>query len=154
MEGLKMIKGSIERLEELDREMLEIQYERDGALAKLQESEHRYRALSEAGFEAIAIHRTGKVLTANDAFEELVGYTEEEIEENPALMFDIIAPGLRDEVKQRIDKKDMSPYRCKFIHKDGTILDVYIRPKYVQYNGSGRCRAAVVTLWETKIHGE
>src|SRR5262245_36936964 len=43
------------------------------------ESEERYRSLFEATFEAVIIHEDGKIVDVNHSFEEMVGYTREEI---------------------------------------------------------------------------
>ena len=75
----KTIKGSLDRLLELDGELRDLSFERDDAMLKLRTSEHRYRALCEAGIEAIVIHRNGEVLAANDSFQDLTGYSEEEL---------------------------------------------------------------------------
>ena len=148
------IKGSLDRLLELDSELRDLSFERDDALLKLHESEHRYRALNAASYEAIIIHRGKDILAANESFEVLTGYNEEELKEATPSMEKIILPECIDDVQRRIDEKIDTPYRCKYRAKSGEILDVYVRPKYVPYNGFGLCRAAVVTMWEERKYAE
>jgi len=145
------IKGSLDRLLELDGELRDLSFERDDALLKLRESEHRYRALCEAGFEAIVIHRDGEVLAANNAFQDLTGYNEEELK-SYSLLVKIMHPDFRKEAERRICDEVDEPYNSKLVRKDGEVVDVYIHPKYVKYNGHGLCRAAVVTIWEERKH--
>lgn len=141
----------LNKLSELNTELNQLITERDTALFSLKKSEYRYKALSEAGVECIAIARDGVLLAVNKAFEKLLGYTEKELSQNN-LMYRVILPEYREEVVRRIESKDMTPYRCVYQCKDGSNIRVFVRPKMVKFNGKGLCRAAVVSEWK-ECHG-
>ena len=55
----------------------------------LRESEARFRRLSDATFEAVAIHKRGVLLGANDQYFEMFGYTPDELLGKQALLLTV-----------------------------------------------------------------
>ena len=140
----------LSNMERLDQDFVRIQGERNEAIKQLKHSEDRFRALSEAGFESIVIHREGLVVAVNDSFEELTGFLEHELLTEPSLIWDIMDKEHNLTTKHSIESRDMSPYMSVLCCKSGEKKVVWIRPKYVNFNGHGKCRAAIITLWEDR----
>lgn len=136
---------NFEVMDGVTRDIHEMMVERDRYMMALLKSEAKYRALSEAGLEAIVIHRDGKVIATNKSFQLLTGYTETEL--TPDVMWGSIVPEQLEEVKSRIKNENIESYRMNIINKNGHKIDVYARIRYVEYNGMGRCRAVVLTPW-------
>jgi PAS domain S-box-containing protein len=105
--------------------------ERTEAEEVLRESEDRFRSLTNAASEGIAITENGEIVEANQAFAEMYGYELSEVRGMSALEFQ--APETRDEVWRKISSGFSEPYESKGLKKDGTTFDVEIRGKRAQY---------------------
>ncbi|MHB0937759.1 MAG: PAS domain S-box protein [Armatimonadota bacterium] len=92
--------------------------ERKQAEEALQDSEARYRAISEASTEGIAIHENGIILEANTIIAEHLGYTPEEMVGQS--LFRFLAPESREEVVRRMQAGDPGPYVAVSLHRDGS----------------------------------
>ncbi|MDP9474737.1 MAG: PAS domain S-box protein, partial [Actinomycetota bacterium] len=98
----------------------------------LQESRERFRGLSEASFEGIAIIEGGAVVEANTAFARMFGYEPSEVVGMPAT--DFIAPEFREEVALRqISSLSEEPYEVAGIKRDGTVFYVEARGRASSY---------------------
>lgn len=113
--------------------------ERKQAEEALQESEERFRSLSEASFEGIAITERGIVIDANERIAEMLGYSHDEI--IGMNVMDMVAPESQDLVRERILAGYEAPYEHLAIRKDKSILHVEVRGKAISYKG----RSARVT---------
>ncbi|MBI5528832.1 MAG: GAF domain-containing protein [Deltaproteobacteria bacterium] len=82
------------------RQSIEEEAGRRRAEQELRESEERFRRLSEATFEGIAVHEKGVILEANEAFSRMFGYEPRDVIGMNAL--DFAAPESRDMVRQNI----------------------------------------------------
>ncbi|MBI3184097.1 MAG: PAS domain S-box protein [Myxococcales bacterium] len=105
----------------------------------LRESEERFRRLSEATFEGIALHDRGLILDANDQLAKMFGYAAGELVGKHA--FDLAAPESRQEVEERIRSGSEEAYRAAGIRRDGSRVPLEVRGKAVRYKG----RAARIT---------
>ncbi len=105
--------------------------ERKKAEEELKESEERFRSLTEAAFEGIAINENGKILEANRAYADMFDYEVSEVRGMSVL--ELHPPEARDEVRQRISSGYSEPYESKGLKKDGTALDVEIRGRTILY---------------------
>jgi PAS domain S-box-containing protein len=101
--------------------------ERKRAEIALQESEDRYRRLSDATEEAIAIHDQGIILDANQTLARMFGYELSEVIGMNVLEF--AAPKWRDFLLQKIQEGYEKPYEGMAMKKDGTFFpaEVYGR---------------------------
>ncbi len=85
---------------------------------ELRESEQRFRLLSDAAFEGIAIHEDGRIAEVNEAYAKLFGY---EVAETIGMHIgDFAAPESRQHVLSMIAHGVSEPYEYTAIRKDGS----------------------------------
>lgn len=85
---------------------------------ELRESEQRFRLLSDAAFEGIAIHEEGRVAEVNEAYAQLFGY---ELAEAIGMhISEFAAPESREHVLSLIAHGASEPYEYTAIRKDGS----------------------------------
>src|SRR5215212_8198756 len=99
----------------------------------MRDGEERFRGLSDATFEGIAISEDGTVLEVNRSFVEMFGYEASEVVGMPAMNF--VAPESRGAVVQHIATASSEPYEAMALRKDGTTFDAEIRGKSSAYGG-------------------
>lgn len=99
----------------------------------LKESEERFRCLQEASFEAIAIHKGGIVIDANQRLSEMTGYSHDELVGMNGLQ--LFAPDFRDQVQNLIRQDSDSAYQAEAANKDGTLFHVEVCARMVSYQG-------------------
>lgn len=114
----------------------------------LRESEERYRALSEASFEGIAISEAGIICEVNAQMAAMFGYTPEEMVGKSVDTF--VAPDDRDLVRHHMESGYEKPYEHHAIHKNGTILMVETRGKQTMYQGTPVRVTAIRDITERK----
>ena len=95
--------------------------------------EERFRGLSDATFEGIAISEGGRVLEVNRSFLEMYGYEASEVVGMPAV--DFVTPESRAAVTRHITTGSSEPYEAVSLRKDGTKFDTEIRGKSTLYEG-------------------
>ena len=105
--------------------------ERMNAQEDLRKNEARYRALSEATFEAIFISEKGICLDTNQRATELFGYDYDEL--IGIFGTDVIAAESKELVKRHILSGYEKPYEAIGQKKDGTKFHVEIRGKMMRY---------------------
>jgi PAS domain S-box-containing protein len=99
----------------------------------LRQSERRFRALTAATFEGIAITERGLIVEINDQMARLLGYERREL-----LGFEVaqlVAPESRDAVAQAMRSGRETPYRHLAVRKDGSILEVEAQAKLAEWEG-------------------
>ena len=97
----------------------------------LSESEERFRQLSEATFEAIAISENGKIIDANHYMAELFGYDFSKVIGKSINKF--VAPQDCQRVLQKIASGDESLYELTGLKKDGTTFYLEARGRAMSY---------------------
>jgi PAS domain S-box-containing protein len=107
--------------------------ERKLAERALQESEERFRCLSEATFEGIVVNDQGRHLAVNAAFVAMMGYSYEETTRMTAL--DFTAPEYHELVLEKIRTGDEQPYESVDVRKDGSRFPVEVRGRNMPYRG-------------------
>ena len=105
--------------------------ERMNTQEALRNNEARYRALSEATFEAIFISEKGVCLDVNPRAVELFGYDGDEL--IGIFGTDVIADESKELVKRHILSGYERPYEAIAQKKDGTKFHVEIRGKMMRY---------------------
>jgi diguanylate cyclase (GGDEF)-like protein/PAS domain S-box-containing protein len=99
----------------------------------MEENREKYRALSEAAFEAIFISEKGRCLEQNQRAEHMFGYSAEEA--TGRMGTDWIHPDDRDRVMANIMAGHEQPYEVTALRKDGSTFPAIIRGKMMNYNG-------------------
>jgi len=91
---------------------------------KLKDSEERFKLLSEANFEGIAITRDGIILDINEQFADMIGCTTEEVVGKHVT--DYVAPDFRELVINNLSNQYEDPYEHIAQRKDGSHFPVEI----------------------------
>lgn len=97
------------------------------------ESEQRFKALHDASFGGIAIHKNQIIIECNQGLTDVSGYTHEEM-----IGFDIINlidPDYKDYVQEKVNQKYDKAYEVMGIRKNGESFPVRIQGKNVMYKG-------------------
>src|SRR5918998_539638 len=127
--------------------------ERRQALEALKENEERYRAVVEQSAEAIWLFDpdSKQVLESNTAFQEMLGYTAEELKGMTNYDFVTHSRQNIDSAIQRIvrERKGFFGER-KYRRKDGTVLDVEVSGSVIPYQGKEVVCAVARDLTERK----
>jgi two-component system cell cycle sensor histidine kinase/response regulator CckA len=90
------------------------------AYRALEESEARFRKLTEASFDAIDVSQGGVILDANDGFMNMFGYTRDEVLGRPAT--DFCAPESVASVRERLARGTEGTYELMGLRKDGRMI--------------------------------
>jgi PAS domain S-box-containing protein len=115
--------------------------ERKKAEEALWKSEERYRALSDATFEAIFISENGVCIETNQMASELFGYEYDEL--IGIFGTDVIAPESKELVRHNMMSGYEQPYEAIARRKDGSAFHAEIRGKMIEYMGK-KVRVTVV----------
>jgi PAS domain S-box-containing protein len=111
-------RGEVYRISGVVRDVTEQHRARDAVA----ESEARFRALTEASFDGIAIVEAGVVRDANRGFADMFRYTQDEVIARP--MTDFVAPESVDDVSRRITQGLEGRYEFVGVRKDGHTIVV------------------------------
>jgi PAS domain S-box-containing protein len=101
---------------------------------QLQESEERYQKLADATSEAIVVNEDGKIIDINKRFEEMFGYTLDEISEIGDFARLAESESVEGLCRQAQTGSD-EPFEIKAIKKDGTVFPALTRGKMLKYKG-------------------
>ena len=105
--------------------------QRKQAEKSLQESEERFRCLSEATFEGIMIHDQCIILDTNQALAQMSGYEIEELIGKNGL--ELLTPESQNVVLEHIQTADQNPYEAIAVRKDGSQFPVEVQGKTIPY---------------------
>ena len=97
----------------------------------LADSNDRFRSLSEAAFEGIAITKDGIIIEASDKLCKMTGYQASEIIGKP--FYDFIHPEDRDYVKRKVLNGYDQPYEIRCLRKDESYFPVEVQGKIFSY---------------------
>jgi PAS domain S-box-containing protein len=100
-------------------------------VSALRESEQRFRALSEATFEAVIVHDAGTILFGNASAHEM--YRCRDLRGRD--LFDFVAPESRDLVRRSAAALETRPYEAIGRRDDGTTFAAEARARSIQYRG-------------------
>lgn len=96
-------------------------------------SEERFRQLSEATFEGVAVHEDGKLIDANEPLAAMFGYAVPEVVGMSALK--LVAPESRRLVLEGVQTTDENSFEAMGIKRDGTTFPVEICAKVIHHHG-------------------
>ncbi len=99
--------------------------------AALRTSEAKFRRLTEAAFEGIAIHDKGIILDANPSILRMFGYSYPEFVGRSAL--DFTAPESREIITQNMLSENEEPYEAVGVQKNGSRIVLEIIGKLIPY---------------------
>ncbi|MBI5198515.1 MAG: PAS domain S-box protein [Nitrospirae bacterium] len=117
--------------------------ERKEAEKFLQESEERFRKLSDFAIEGIVIHEKGIIVDANQSYAMMFGYELSEVIGKNTQEF--VAPEFREIVLEKVITEYEKPYEAIGLKKDGTTIIVEVIGKSITYHGR---RMRVAVLWD------
>lgn len=122
--------------------------ERRKAVEALENSERRFRSLSEASLEAIVFMEDGVIVDANEALGRLFGYEGEDLRGRPAT--DFIVPELRNVSKEKVRTCAEGAYETMGLRKDGSVLPIEVNAREYTYEGKKLRISAVRDLTDRK----
>ncbi|PMG49013.1 EAL domain-containing protein [Shewanella sp. 10N.286.52.B9] len=111
------------------------------AKTTLQQSEERFRALSEATYGGIVIHDQGRILECNNGLSTITGFSYSELIGMDGLK--LIAKEYLEAVKIRMHQDDRNSFEAEGLRKDGTRYPLSIKGKNITYKG---CNARVIEV--------
>lgn len=123
------------------------------------EMDQRYLELVEKANDAIYILQGNGFVLVNQAFEDLHGYSREELLSPDFNMMSIVAPEYRDYITERGNRQargeSIEPtYEFQVIRKDGVKVDVEASVTYIQYNGKPAVQGVLRDISERKRRDE
>ena len=123
--------------------------ERRKAEEELRESEDRFRSLTQASSEAIAIHEGGIVINMNDQYFKMFGYEPDELLGKQTFTL-TVAPEARELMREKVAKGAIGPYESIGLRKDGTKFPMEIRVREMKYKGRKVRVGAIRDITERK----
>ncbi len=90
--------------------------------AALRESEARFRRLADATLEGIIIHENGKIIEANNALAQMMGYDLSQLLGMDIL--DLVTPAHLEIVKSKMVSTDETSYEIEALRQDGSVFPV------------------------------
>ncbi len=118
----------------------------------LQESENRFRSLSDAAFEGIVITEKRNILDANNAFVKMFGYPVTELLNMTTI--DLVSPEDRDEAQNKILSGHDKSYEINGFKKNGFRFPLEVHGKMFIYQGRQVRVTAIRDLTEKKMAEE
>src|SRR6185503_9295212 len=103
------------------------------SLARLVESEERFRRLSDASMEGLVISQDGVIVDCNQRMADMVGYTVDELRGRSGLS--LIDPSSLGDVKDSLDAEQPAPYVVRLRHRRGGSVTLEANARYVLSDG-------------------
>ncbi|HKP64747.1 MAG TPA: diguanylate cyclase [Polyangiales bacterium] len=119
------------------------------AARQLEESQRRWRVLSEASFEGVAITQTGIVVDCNSNLARWLGTQPEELIGKVGL--DLFATEDRDHVDEMSSQVE-SAYEAHMLRADGTSFPIEVRGRVAEFRGEPVRIAVIRDITERKQH--
>ncbi|OGR16273.1 MAG: hypothetical protein A2X81_00730 [Desulfobacterales bacterium GWB2_56_26] len=120
--------------------------------AELTDSDARYKALVEAASEGIAILQEGVCIDLNGRAQEMFGYATDEFVGR--VITDLVVPGGKDFVQERIVQQYGRPFETSGLRKDGTIFPLLIQGRSISLEQRTIRAATFQDLTEKQLEEE
>ncbi len=127
LEGLLVFGPAIRRLKVYVDDMIR-------AREAVRESEERFRRLSEAAFEGIAIHRNGEMLDANQSLAKIFGYELTSVVKKN--LKELISPAFHDKVLAPVASATSAPYEAVGVRSGGKLFPIEVISRVIPYGGN------------------
>jgi PAS domain S-box-containing protein len=118
------------------------------------ESEEKFRSLAEKSPSMIFINQMGEIVYANEACEEIMGYTRAELYSPDFNFMTLIAPESINMVKRSFEKHkkgaEVHPFEYTLLKKDGTRLETIIATKLISFEGKPAILGIITDISERK----
>lgn len=109
----------------------------------LQDSESRYKQLSDLSWEGVIIHKNGIALEVNLAFLKIFGFEENEIIGQNVISMIALEP-FQELIHENVKNEVLTPYQILAKRKDGSIIPLEIEGKTVGVEGKDKIRVAAI----------
>jgi len=119
------------------------------AKEKAEESEAKFKQLSNLTFEGIVLHQNGIAIDINLSFAEIFGYTREEMIGKNVVKL-LVKEECHNIISQNIIKNHALPYEVVGLRKDGTELPLEIEARDIESDNKTIRVAAVRVISERK----
>src|SRR3989338_7887010 len=144
--GTKKTKGSEEVLK--PEALLNMLEDLEEANENIKESEKKFRQLSENSPNMIFINKDGKIIYANNECEHIMVYKINEFYSQKFNFLSLIDPEsseiVRENFQRHLSGKEVSPYECKLITKNGRTIWTIIHTKLIDYD-KGKAILGIIT---------
>ena len=114
----------------------------------IRDSEQRFRSLSQAAFEGIAIHDQGVIVDINQTLAGMLGFGFAELVGTNVLK--LVTLPSRATVMEKLRHPDDRPWEIEILRKDGTTFPAEVRAKDFPYQGRVMRVVAVRDITELK----
>jgi PAS domain S-box-containing protein len=136
----------------LQRDRAEKEHRR--AEEALEESEQKFKDLTEQSPNMIFINHGGRVIYANRKCEEIMGYTTEEFCSPDFDFLTLIAPESQELVKESLSRhmrrEEVPPYDYTLLTRYGKRIEALLATKLIQYGGETAILGTVTDISERK----
>jgi len=121
----------------------------------LKKSESKIADLAEHSPNMIFVNKNGRVVYANNRFEEITGYTKEEFYSADFDFFTLIAPESLDLTKSSYDRhikgEEVPSYEYRLVTKKGQEIDAILTSKLIKYEGETAILGIVTDITQRKV---
>ncbi|MGB7922223.1 MAG: ATP-binding protein [Pyrinomonadaceae bacterium] len=124
---------ALEQLERMHLRDVRRKQELEEAARAAHLSEERFRQLSEATFEGVAVHEQGRLIDANETLAAMFGYVPAEVVGMNTLQ--LVAPGSHDLVTKNAQAKNEKPFEAVGLRKDASTFPIEICGKAIDHHG-------------------
>ncbi|MCP3926376.1 MAG: PAS domain S-box protein [Desulfobacterales bacterium] len=143
--------------EDLEKEVLllrelvngDLTPERKELYRKINKIDMDFHFLLNMFYEAIVLHKDGRILYANNKYYEMFGYTPEELSGEDALALTIDKTSIK-KAKNKIIDGNIENYEVIGLRKGGERFEVEVRPNSVEYMGKNVRVTILMDLSEEK----
>ncbi len=130
--------------------------QRAALLRDREEIDQQYIELIENAPDALYILQDKQFVLVNRAFEDLVGFSREEVRSPDFNFMDLVAPEDRDYIIERGERQKrgevLEPtYEFRTLRKDGKKIDLEVSVRYIMYKGNPAVQGVVRDISERKM---